>query len=139
MGVVGKQRAGKGCRLQVDNVDLRATNMDWNSRTDDLDTSNYECEGFEQGTVGIFGNDLNVEAYWDASTNPIDVNTAPGIYPRDNLPNVLAYQSVNDDTFWQAELARVLSCSTSHPVRGLVGFKASMKSNGGAENPTGSV
>ncbi len=93
MAVIGKQRAGKFCRLQVNGVNLRANNADWTNRTDDLDTTNYECNAAEQGTVGVFGNDLNIEAYWDASENPCDVNAAPGIFPRDNLPNVLLYQN----------------------------------------------
>ncbi len=139
MAVSGKQRAGKGCRLSVAGVILRATNIDWQGRGDDLDTTNYECNGQEQGTIGIFGDDMNVEAYWDASANPIDSNVAPGIYPRDNLANVYAYINVVDNTFWLAALARVLTCSTSHPVRGLVGFKASMKSNAGRTIPAGSV
>ena len=139
MPVIGKQRAGKGSRLSVNGVNLRGNNIEWSGRGDDLDTTNYECNGQEQGTVGVFGDDINVDVLWDASENPIDNNAAPGIYPRDNLPNVYAYQNVVDNTFWLAALERVLTAATSHPIRGLVGFKASMKSNGGRTIPVGSV
>jgi hypothetical protein len=139
MGVVGHQRSGKGSRSSINGVNLRGTNFDVTRRADDIDTTNYECNGEEQGTVGVVGTDVNYEAYWDSQENPIDSGQAPGIYPRDNLPNVILYLNLTDAIAWNAALCRVLSSNTSAPVRGIVGFKSTMKSNGGCLLPTGNA
>lgn len=137
-GPVGHQRSGKGARVQVEGGNLRMASYETTERTDDLDTTNFESGGYEQGTVGIIGLDWSVRGPWDASTNNFD--DPPGFYARDNLGLTKIFPSVTDNTFWNIPESRVLSSSNSAEVKGLVQMAASCKANGqGWSQPTGSI
>jgi len=134
--MAGKQRAGKGARLQIGGTNLNAKTANVTERGDDLDTTNFEAQGFETGTIGVQVCEQEIESDWDAGRNYYD--NPPGIYPRDDLANVVIYENVNDGRFWSFPTSRVLSSRNIISVRPLVGFNWSGKSNGTYTRPTGS-
>lgn len=98
---------------------------------------NFESMGYDQGTIGIIGCDWDSKGDWQAHNNFYD--QPPGIFPRDDLKNVLLYENVADNVFWNFYWNRVLSAKNGNPVRGLVSFEWSSKTNGFFSPPTGSV
>lgn len=139
MAAVGHQRAGKNSRWIVAGTTIRAKSWSVTWRGDDLDTTNMESQGEEQGTIGVNVREWQGAFDWDAQQNAYD--SPPGLYPRDDLGLVKMYESVSDNVFWSIATNRVLSAANSAEVKGLVQFNASGKSNGpgAATAPTGSV
>ncbi len=133
MAVVGAMRSGKGSRIQVSGTALTLARWNVTRRGDDLDTTNFESDGEDQGTIGVEAADWTMSGLWDADQNRfID---PPGLYPRDNLDGLRFYENTNDGIGWNIPIARVLSASNGAEVRGLVTFEANGKSNGGAGLP----
>ncbi len=137
IGPVGKARSGKGGRVTINAVALYLKEWNVDYKGDDLDTTNFESQGFDQGTIGIIGCDWDSKGDWQAGANFYD--NPPGIYPRDDLKTVLLYENVADNVFWNFPWNRVLSAKNGNPVRGLVSFEWSSKTNGMFAAPTGSV
>lgn len=135
--MAGKQRSAKGSRISVGNVNLNLAEWDATHRGDDLDTTNFESGGVEQGTIGIEVVEYDLKGDWDAGRNPFD--SPPGLYPRDDLLTVRLYENVSDNCFWAFPTSRVISARNSAQIRGKVVFEASCKSNGTFTKPTGSV
>ena len=137
MAVTGKQRAGKGSRVQVTAINLNMVEWTFEAKGDDLDTTNFESAGNEQGTIGIIVADFQVRGDWDAGRNPYD--SPPGIYPRDDLSALKFYENVTDNIFHSVSIARLLSTRNGSQVRGKVTFEFSGKSNSGFTLATGSI
>lgn len=141
----GKQRSGKASRLTVAGVNLNVKNMSVSQHADDLDTTNFEAAGYDNGTNGVTGVDWDFDGDWDAGRNFYD--SPPGIYPRDDLgvnrngvgSATLLYPNVADNNPTTIPTSRVISSKNTMPVRGLVGFQATCKSNGQFTMSTGSV
>src|SRR5262245_30363426 len=115
MPVVGKMRSGKGSRISVGGQNLNLAEFTVERRGDDLDTVNFECEGEDQGIIGILSTDISARGDWDAGANPVD--SPPGIYPRDDLANVKFFTNTSDGVFWGFDFMRVLSARNSSQVR----------------------
>jgi hypothetical protein len=136
-GPFGHARAGKGSRVQANGVNMMQT--DWRAiwRGDDLDTSNFEAQGFEQGMIGFQVIEFNSNGWWNAAVNPLDA--PPGIFPQDLFPNQFFFTSTGDGSFWFLPFSRILSCENGGVnAKGLVPFAWSGKSNGSFSVPTGS-
>lgn len=137
-GPVGHFRAAKGSRVSVEATILKKSTWEVTYRGDDLDTTTFESQGFEQGTIGIVGLDWSLGANWDAQQNNLD--DPPGLFPRDNLGTVIFFENVSDNVFWNIPVNRVISSKNGAEVRALVTFSSEGKSNGtGIAQPTGSV
>lgn len=134
---VGKARSGKGARVSAGGTTLRAAEFEAAQQADDLDTTNFECSGTEQGTIGVLSATWSIRGDWDASVNMFD--NPPGLYPRDDLLNLYLYTNLVDNVYWYFATARVLSSRNSGQVRGKVTFEASGKNQGTFVSPTGSV
>ena len=132
-----KPRAGKKGRFTVGGTRLAMKELNIDYHGDDLDTTSFESNGKDAGTIGILGCGVDGKGDWDAGQNPLD--DPPGIYPRDDLPNVQAILNSQDAQAWNFPLLRVLSAKNAIPVRGLVGFDFSGKSNGDFTPPQGSA
>lgn len=141
MGVVGHQRAGKNSRVQVVATNLRMANWRTTARGDDLDTTNMESSGHEQGTIGTDVEEWELGGDWDAQQNAFD--SPPGLFPRDDLGAIKFYLNVSDNVFHSLATNRVLSSENGAEVKGKVTFRSSGKSQGcalsGTSLPTGSV
>lgn len=138
-GPVGHFRAAKGSRVIVESTTLNKSKWDLDIHGDDLDTTNFECGGIDQGTIGIIGIDWTIGGNWDSSAN--NYADPPGLFPRDNLGAVVLYENVADAIFWNlTPTNRVLSSKNGAEVRGLVTLEASGKINGsGYSAPTGTA
>lgn len=137
MAVVGTFRSGKDARVQVDGANLNLGNWDYTHHADDLDNVNFESNGLDQGIIGVEGADANFDGFFDHGVNPAD--DPPGVYPRDDLPNVNLYTNVDDDLYCSLPLARCLSIKINTAVRDQVKFAATCKSQAEFSDPTGSV
>jgi hypothetical protein len=137
MPAIGHMRSGKGSRATVGGVNMRKTDWEADYQADDLDTTNFESAGFDQGTVGIVSCPWTLKGCWDAQQNEYD--DPPGLFPRDDLGLVKLYTSVSDNVFWSLPTNRVISGKNSTSVKQLVMFEASCKTNGSFTRPTGSV
>jgi hypothetical protein len=138
VAVVGHQRAGKNSRTQVGGVNLRNNTWRTTYRADDLDTTNFESGGHEQGTIGVDVIEWSMGGDWDAQQNAYD--NPPGLYPRDDLGSVKCYENVSDNVLASIPNNRVLSAENGAEVRGKVSFSANGKSQGGGfALPTGNI
>lgn len=141
----GKQRAGKGCRLVILAQNINVKTVNFSDEADDLDTTNFEAVGWENGTPGVRVGKWDFDGDWDAGRNFFD--SPPGITPRDDLgvdrngngSATQIYPNLADNKPHSIPTSRVLSSKNSLPVRGLVGFSASCKTNGQYTVSTGSV
>jgi hypothetical protein len=121
-------RSGKRGSVSVQGAQMALQEFDAEYHGDDLDTTNFEDQGFDNGLIGIVGCNINFKGNWDSAQKP--TGNPPGLYPRDDLTNVVATPSTIDNTPWNLPLARVLSSKNNTPVRGTVGFETSLKSSG---------
>jgi hypothetical protein len=140
VSAVGKQRAGKNSRVVVGATNLNFANWRCTWRGDDLDTTNFESAGFEQGTIGVVVAEWTMGGDWDAGRNNYD--NPPGLYPRDDLGQVKFFENVTDATvFHNIATNRVLSAENGAEVKGKVTFTANGKSQGVSFSglPAGSV
>lgn len=129
MAAVGQFYAGKNSRVSVEDVILNKSKWDLDIHGDDIDTTNFECGGVDQGLIGITGIDWNIGGLWDGGDN--NLSDPPGLYPRDDLGTVLLYENLTGDTFWELPNNRVLSSKNGAEVRQAVTFESSGKINGG--------
>ncbi len=141
MPAVGKMRAAKNSRVIYTAVTLRRASWKATAKADDLDTTNFESGGHEQGTIGVDSIEWSLGGDWDASINEFD--DAPGLYPRDDGGSLKLFTNVSDNVFWLIAATRVLSSENGADIKGKVTFAASGKSQGvalhGTSLPTGSV
>ena len=125
----GLFRSGKNAAVSVEDVILRKSKWDVDLKGDDLDTTNFESAGVDEGIIGIAGVDWNVGGLWDS--NGIQLSDPPGLFPRDDLGAVLLYINTTDAFFWNFPANRVLSSKNGAEVRQAVTFESSGKINGG--------
>ena len=132
MPTFGTIRASKGGRVQVNTPPQILSQSEWRAtwRGDDVDTSNFESAGFEQGTIGFQVIEFSSNGFWNDGLNPF--GSPPAIYPSDNLPNVNLYIHVADPQAITIPLARILSSevNTGNLKTGAVQFNFHGKSNG---------
>lgn len=133
----GKQRAGKGSRVSVGSENLAFAKWSTNYKGDDLDTVNFESEGYDEGILSVIGVEISFGGSWDAGNNPYD--DPPGLFPRDDLTGLAFFENVTDNVGWEFPYARLRSANNGVEVKGLVSFDASGMSQGAFTPPTGSV
>ena len=137
----GTQRSGKLSRVQIGNgsggfATLNCKECDITEQGDDIDTTNFEAQGYETGIIGIQSMTFNVKSDWDHGQNYYSV---PGIYPRSDLPTFKAFENQVDGETWTAALCRILSSQNGMPTKGAVSFNFNGKSNGQYVNASGSA
>jgi hypothetical protein len=150
----GHQRAGKSSRINVNGASLAFANWSATAQAADLPTVNftsfvstaYSSDGitggqsYDEGIQGILSANGNFGGDWDAGENPLDVNAPPGLYPRDNLQNVLFYTAVFDNVDWDFPYMRLRTAKNSAAADGKVEFSVDdWKNQGSFIFPTGSV
>ncbi len=143
----GYQRAMKSSRVSVDNIALAFASWAANVMGDDIDTGNFESfdittgHSYNEGILGFIGCSGDYGGDWDANRNPVDLDAAtpPGLYPRDDLPNVLFYTSIIDDVLWSFPYQRIRSANCGGDVKTEVTFTAGYQNQGIFSFPTGSV
>jgi hypothetical protein len=140
VAAAGKQRAGKNSRVTIAATNLKLASWKATWRGDDIDTTNFESSGADQGTIGIIGTDWTVSGLWDAGVNFYD--SPPGLYPRDDLGALKFYTNVTDNVYHSLATNRVISAENGAEVKQAVNFSASGKAQGcvmSGSIPMGSV
>jgi hypothetical protein len=131
----GKQRAGAGSRIRIGGaVNLNGNSWDCDRTGDDLDTTNFESQGEEEGIIGVKASPFNYSGDWDAGANWF--GNPPGIFVRADGPSHQFFFSVADNTGILLPGVRLLSTRNSAQVRGKVTFNASGRSQGSAGIPS---
>ncbi len=133
----GIQRSGKTSALSADSVTMAMSKWNCTEEGDDLDTVNFDSLGLGEGILGIQRLRYTAGGAWDAGVNSID--NPPGIYVRDDLPNLILSLNVSDATAYEMPYARVRSATVGTDVKGLVTFDWAGMSQGIYALPTGSV
>ena len=120
---------GKGARCQVGNplTTLFVKDATIDPKADDEDTSNFESQGYDSGTTGLWGCGIDCSGDWDSGL--ARYGNPPGIYPRDDLQQKY-FINVTDNFFFLFPYSRVLTTTVAIPTRTLISFKFSGKSNG---------
>lgn len=134
---MSKFRAGKGGRTTVSSTTM--TNSEWSCthQGDNLDTTNFESNGFQEGIIGIQRLDWSVKATWNAAQNPMD--DPPGLYPRDDGSSMYLYTNRTDAKSFSMPLFRCVSSTIRATATAKVEFDSSGSSQGGFSIPAGSV
>lgn len=133
----GKQRAGKNSRVNVGSDVLTFAKWSVDAKVDMGDTTNFESGGYDEGITEIYSADISFGGNWDAGDNPYD--DPPGLYPRDDLADVVFHENVTDDVGWDFDYVRIRSARNGAEVRGLVTFECSGSNQGAFTYPVGSV
>lgn len=131
----GIQRSGKESRIECESTILALAKFNVVEEGQDLDTVNFESDGLGEGILGITFLRWTLGGAWDAGTNPLD--DPPGLYPRDDLPNLILTLNVTDATTYEMPFARVRSSTVGTDVKGLVTFDAAGMSQGDYSIPEG--
>ena len=130
-------RAGYAGSCSVDGSEFAMQEWSTTWRGADLDTTNFESNGYEEGLIGVQGVDWTVNGDWDASQNPLE--DPPGLYPRVAGEAMILTTNTTDAQNWDFPQFRVHSSQLSVRTSGKVSINASGKNNGTFTPPTGSV
>lgn len=143
----GKQRAAKSSAVVVDGLTLAFASWAANVKGKDLPTNNFRsydavtAQSYGEGILGFLDCDGDYGGDWDAGVNPIDLTAVapPGLYPRDDLPNVQFYTSTVDGVFWDFDYQRIRGSNVDGKVEDKITFTCSYMNQGKFLFPTGSV
>ncbi len=128
MSIPTGARSGKGGQVSLEGTTLRMQEWTTDDHGDDLDTTDFESEGFDCGLIGIRGCDWSFKGLWDADQNPI--GNPPNIEPADDAGPLVLTTNVTDGQAYTLDVIRILKVTITTPVRGTVQFAVSGKSNG---------
>lgn len=131
----GKQLAGKNSKILVDNTVMNHSSWLANYRTGDIDLTNFDSATNSEGIKTLNKVELSFGGDWDALSNPYD--DPPGLFPRDDLPNLKFYHEATGTVLWDFEFARIRSASNGAEVRGKINFSCSGMSQGAFLIPAG--
>ena len=100
----------------------------------DLEVTNFESSGFEEGIIGVLSLTWSLSGTWNASKNPNA--SPPGLFPTDGGTNLNLYVNVSDNTSYQMPIFRCFTGTAQTSASGAVTFQANGKSNGTFTVPT---
>jgi hypothetical protein len=135
--MAGTFRAGKSGRVTI-GLEPAAQHLalqEWavTGRGADLDTTNFESQGLEEGLIGIVGADWSVRGNWDSAMNPMA--DPPGLFPRDNGTNMSLITNIGDADGYVFPYWRCLNSRITTTANGMVAFDADGKSQGPFNTP----
>jgi hypothetical protein len=99
----------------------------------DLDTTNFESQGIEEGLIGIVGADWSIRGNWNPAQNPMA--DPPGLFPRDNGTDMSLITSIADADAYVFPFWRCLNSKITTSASGLVAFDADGKNQGPFNTP----
>ncbi|MDE2100664.1 MAG: hypothetical protein KGL39_25695 [Patescibacteria group bacterium] len=146
----GFQRASKTAVVAVSGVALAHSSWNAEVKGDDQPSRNFNSwdssvsESFDEGILGFITGNLSFGGDFDASYNPIDQFSVPGIYPRDDLSNLHFVTNQLDlptVTPYEFPYARIRSATVGADVKAAanISFAASGMNQGPFTWPSGSV
>jgi len=131
----GSFRAGRNSRAQVNAQNMTTAQWSATFRGENLDTTNFESNGYEEGIIGIWGLDWSLSGSWNAAQNPNA--DPPGLFPTEEGSDMFLYVNVSDDTAYEMSTFRCTQGQASTTATGKVEFTASGMSQGSFTVPTG--
>ncbi len=139
MAVSGTFRAGKTSRIRVaGNQNLTQGEYSVKDKGENLDTTNFESNGYSEGLIGILEADFSLSGHWDAAVNPLV--DPPGLFPRDDGPQIQLYTKVADNVFYNFPITRIIEADLNSTAKGLVEFSVpSGMSQGTYTRPAGNA
>ena len=141
----GHQRAGKTAQVRANNVALAYSSYDVTVSGEDHSTNNFTSwdeagwgggQSFDEGLLCFVKADITFGGDWDAGYNAYD--NPPGMYPRDDFPNLEFFTSIIDVVDFVFPYMRIRSAKTGAEATGSVTFECSGMSQGPFTLPTGS-
>lgn len=132
-----KARAGFLGRVKATGVNLKLNKWSVTPRSEDIDTTNFESGGYEEGIGGVVGADVTFEGLWDAGQNPYD--NPPLLVPGTIITNVYLYINKNETQFFLFPSLRIIQAPVNVDVPGKSTYSITAKSDGSFTFPSGSV
>lgn len=149
----GAQRAGKSSQVLLNAGAQTLSFASWKAtlKAEDLSTVNFNSynttvqDSFDEGIHAVLGCDVQFGGDWDAAETPFGTaedfpsgaGNPPGLYPRDDLANVLFVVNRNDQSEWNFGYLRIRQSENSSEVRQKVTFNCSGMNQGYFTYPTG--
>jgi hypothetical protein len=142
----GSQRAGKTSQVNANNTALAFSSYNVTVSGEDHSTNNFNSwdaagwdggQAFDEGLLCFVKADIDFGGDWDAGVNPYD--DPPGLFPRDDFPNLKLFTSIIDVVDFDFAYMRIRSAKTGAEATGSVTFEVSGMSQGSFTLPTGSV
>ena len=125
----GHFRSGKNSAISVGGSFLSWANWDANYEGRDLDVTNFESNGFDEGIIGIVSLTWNLSGSWNAAQSPY--TTPPILFPSDQGQNMAMYPFFADGAAnYNMPQYRCLSGHGTTKTDGTVEFSANGKSQG---------
>lgn len=131
-GPVGTFHSGKNSRASVSGAHLTLRTYSVDHQGDDLDTSNFECNGFRQGVIGLEVLHWGLDGDWDSEQNRFD--DPPGLYPRDDGDN-MSIETVSGGDSFDMPVFRCDSSTVGSNVEQKVTFSSKGLSQGEFSTP----
>lgn len=121
-------RSGKTSAASVQGTTL--ANTDWSIKYNgqDLDTTNFESDGYEEGLTGILSASWTLKGSWDSGSDP--TSDPPGLYPRDDGVDMTLTPSTLGGRTYSLSSWRCMDTDISTNVRGVVQYNSSGKNQG---------
>ena len=130
-------RSGINGRVSLDGTVANLAEWKVTTRSEFLDTSNHESNGYEEGIFGFRGADITLTGDWDAALNPFD--DPPNLEDGQFIANTKLYISRTDDKYYNFAEIAIISADVTTPAKGKVSFSVTAKANGTFTVPSGSV
>ena len=131
----GHFRAGKNSRAQVNNQNMTQSSWTATYKGEDLDVTNFESNGYDEGITGVLSLSWSLSGRWNAAQNPYA--DPPGLFPTDEGANMNLYVNVSDDTAYEMPLFRVVQSEAKTTATQAVDFSASGMAQGTFTSPSG--
>ena len=132
-----KARSGKSGRVSIGGTSIKLSEWKVTTRTELLDTSNFDSGGYEEGVFGFRGADISFTGDWNAGVNMFD--TPPNIEDGQFVETVLLYTNTTDNQYYSFPEIAIISADVTTTAKGKVSVSVTAKANGTFTVPTGSV
>ena len=124
----GSFLAGKNSRVRSSGQDLTANTWSATYNGIDLDVTNFESNGFDEGIKGVEKLTWSLDAAWNTAQNPND--DPPGLFPTDGGTDLIMYVNTADADGYNMPLYRVFNGTAGATAKGNVTFRADGCSQG---------
>ncbi len=140
----GSQRAGKTSQVNANGTALAYSSYDVTVSSEDHSTNNFNSwdagafgngQSFDEGLLCFVKADISFGGDWDAGLNAFD--NPPGMFPRDDFPNLELFTSIIDVVDFRFSYMRIRSAKTGSQATASVTFEVSGMNQGPFALPTG--
>src|SRR5262245_51429499 len=137
MAVTGRPLSARNAMVRIGGTTLFAASWDVEPETELLDSSSFECGGFEEQVSGLTRNRVTIEGWWNGLANMHDAPLQ--IVTGRTLTNVVCYINQVGSANWSFAFMQVASVSVSARVAEKIMYRLQGKADGTFSYPTGAV